>query len=177
MKGIGKEVRPSQKIAIQTYSTLTSGNDSPKAFCSKLWDQSKLVYPEADVSHEARVVPVKTQYIQALPTNSIEEVAKQANPHSLTKNDLLEICTRVWEATIKARNEMTPSLGPVCALQPHPKDHVAKLEQKLSDVKQLLSKMSTQLATIQASQLSAAQTNIQPAAPPTKTILSTRTML
>ena len=72
VKGIGKEVRPSQKIARQTYLFLTSGNDSPKAFYSKLWDQSKLVYPEADVSHKARVVLVKPQYIQALPTNLIE---------------------------------------------------------------------------------------------------------
>ena len=126
---------------LQTYLSLTLGNDSSKAFYSKLWDQSKLVYLEADVSHEARVVLVKTQHIQALPTNLIEEVAKQANLHSLTKNDLLEICTRGWVATIKARNEMTPSPGPVCALQPHPEDRVEKLEQELSDVKQLLSKM------------------------------------
>ena len=94
-------------------------------------------------------------------------MAKQANPHSLTKNDLLEICTRVWEATIKARNEMTPSPnGPVFALQPQPEDRFAKMEQELSDLKQLLSKMLTQLATIQASEFSAAQTNIEPAAGP-----------
>ena len=47
---------------------------------------------------------------------------------------------------------------------PEHKDCMAKLEQELSDVKQLLPKMSTQLTTIQASQFSAAQTNIQPAA-------------
>ena len=43
VKGIGKEVRPSQNIALRTYLGLTLGNDSPKAFCSKLWDQSKLI--------------------------------------------------------------------------------------------------------------------------------------
>ena len=67
VKGIGKEVQPSQKIALQTYLSLTLGNDSPKAFYSKLWDQSKLVYPEADVSHQARVVQEKHSTFKPSP--------------------------------------------------------------------------------------------------------------
>ena len=93
VKAIGKEVRPSQKVALQTYLNRTLGNDSPKAFYSKLMDQSKLMYPEADVTQETRMVLVKTQFIQALLTTLIEDVAKQANPHTLAKYALLEICT------------------------------------------------------------------------------------
>ena len=41
VEGVCKEVRPSQKIALQTYLSLTLGNNSSKAFYSKLWNQSK----------------------------------------------------------------------------------------------------------------------------------------
>ena len=93
VKAIGKEVRPSQKVALQTHLNLKLRNDSPKALYSKLMDQSKLVYPKADVTQEARTVLVKTQFIQALPTTLMEEVTKQVNPHILAKDALLEICT------------------------------------------------------------------------------------
>ena len=159
VKAIGKEVRPSQKVAPQTYLNLKSDNGSPKALYSKLMDQSKLVYPEVDVTREARTELVKTQFIQALFTILIEEVAKQANPHTLAKDALLEICTRVWEATIKVETELSPNAATVCALQPNLDAWVNKLERELSEVKQLLSTMSTQLATLHASQLLAQPTS------------------
>lgn len=94
-----EELGPSTQKALEKFSQMKLGDQSPKEFYGALVAQSKIAHGE--MGQEARHMIVKTQLLQALPQRLKRDAAKQGYLADLGREGLLELITRVYDAEMR----------------------------------------------------------------------------
>lgn len=137
-----RELIPSKQTSLDAFAQLKMEGKSPRELYASLVRLSNLAHGE--MNELARHIIVRAQLIQAIPKKLREDASMHQDLSQLEKEDLLNLLTRIYEATMKENEE--PNYEPICKINrglpiKGTEERVDKLEKENKQLKEDISEI------------------------------------
>ena len=145
-----EEMGPTPQKSLDEFSQLRMEDRSPQEFYAALVRLSKSAHGEMDAN--PRHVIVRAQMLQAIPKKLRQDASKQQYLASLTKKDLLDLLTKVYDAELREesqREDHEPMIREVQGVNRRNMcDRVEELERDNSKLRMDLAEMKSTVTEI-----------------------------